>query len=112
MKKVLIASAAFLFAAISVNAQTTETAKTAQPPVQKQEIVETTQKTDQQTKTPVKTEALPEVVKKATTTEDYKGWVVSSAFIVKGKTEYYELVMAKDKETKTVKMDKEGKPVM
>lgn len=105
MKKVLIASAAlFIVAITNVNAQTN-------PATEKKEVAKP-QTTDQQTKTPVKPEALPQAIKTATAGEDYKGWVVSSAFQVKGTTEYYELVLTKEKETKTVKMDANGKPII
>ncbi len=108
MKKVLIASAALFLAAITnVNAQT------GKQPVDKKETVQSPQNLDQQTKTPVKPEALPEAIKKTTSTgEDYKGWVVGSAFLVKGATEYYEVTFTKEKETKTVKFSKEGNPIM
>ena len=108
MKKVLIASVALLFAAITnVNAQVKP-----QAPVDKKETVTTPQTNDQETKTPVKPEALPDPVKTAIAGEDYKGWVASSAFVIKTPVEYYEVVLTKDKETKTVKFAKDGKEIM
>ncbi len=109
MKKVFIASAALFIAAITnVNAQT----ETKQPPVQQKATMEKPQQIEQQTKSPVNPEALPEAVKATTTTDQYSGWLVSSAFLVKGVSEYYELTLTKEKETKLVKLDKDGKPVL
>ena len=125
MKKVLIASAALFFAAISsVSAQTGQasqpaankkevatTPATAQAPAAAQAAVEKneTVATAQPTKTPVKAEAIPEAVKATVAGEDYKGWIVSSAFLVNATSPYYELVLTKDKETKIVKLDANGK---
>lgn len=107
MKKVLIASAALFLAAITnVNAQTNP------PAAEKKETIEKPQQLEAQTKTPVKPEALPVAIKVTTAGEDYKGWVVSAAFLVKGTTEYYELILTKEKETKSVKLNKDGKLVM
>lgn len=109
MKKVLIASAALFIAAITnVNAQT----ETKQTPVQENATMEKPQQVEQQTKLPVKPEALPEAVIATTKTEPYSGWLISSAFLVKGVSEYYELTFTKENESRSVKLDKEGKPVM
>ncbi len=126
MKKVLIASAALFFAALTnVNAQTAPTTQstadkkdvatapaatvaTTQAAVEKKETAVMAQPA-QPAKTPVKTEALPESVKATLTGADFKGWNVSAAFLVKATTEYYEVVLTKEKETKTVKLDKDGK---
>ncbi len=109
MKKVLIASAALFIAAITnVNAQT----ETKQTPVQENATMEKPLQVEKQVKSPVKPEALPAAVIKATKTEPYNGWLVSSAFLVKGVSEYYELTFTKENETKSVKLDKDGKPVM
>jgi hypothetical protein len=108
MKKVLIASVALLFTAIaSVNAQVKP-----QAPVDKKETVTTPQTNDQETKTPVKPEALPDAVKTTIAGEDYKGWVASSAFMIKTPVEHYEVVLTKDKETKTVKFASDGKVML
>lgn len=63
---------------------------------------------DDNTKTPVKIDELPEGVKKTLATDAYKGWTASEAFLVKGKTEYYEITVKKEAEVKTVKLNKEG----
>jgi hypothetical protein len=61
-------------------------------------------------KTAVKPEELPEPIKKTLAAEEYKGWAVQSAAIVKTATAFhYEVSLANDKkETKMVKFDKEG----
>lgn len=106
MKKVLIASSFLFFAAVTnVNAQ-------VEQKMDKKESAEKAQQNSQQTKTPVKPEALPEAIKTTTTGEDFKGWAISSAFLVKTTTaEYYEVVFTKEKETRTVNFDKAGKPM-
>ncbi len=135
MKKVMIASVALFFAAITgANAQTAQVAEkkevavtAAQQPVEKKEAVANTKEavantqaettntqapSTQPAKTAVKPESLPEAVKTTMAGEDYKGWIVSSAFLVKDKVEFYELVLTKDKESKTVKVAKDGKLIM
>jgi hypothetical protein len=58
----------------------------------------------------VKAEELPAGVKKTLDGEDYKGYTISTAAWVKSAdASYYEVSLAKDKETKIVKIDKEGK---
>lgn len=63
---------------------------------------------DDNAKSPVKIEELPEAVKKTLATDAYKGWTASEAFLVQGKTEYYEIIVKKEAEVKTVKLNKEG----
>ncbi len=109
MKKVLVASAALFFAAI-----TNLSAQTNEKPVVKQEqqVVEKAVKIESQEKTPVKPEELPEAIKKAISSADYKGWTVSSAFLVKKEAEFYEVTLVKEKETKTVKFAKDGNVIL
>jgi len=59
----------------------------------------------------VKAEELPEAIKKTLTGEEYKGYTISEATLVKtaDATSHYEVSLAKDKETKLVKIDKDGK---
>lgn len=61
-------------------------------------------------KVAVKAEELPESIKKALSAEEYKGWVIQDANIVKtGEVSHYEVSLANEKkETKTVKFDKDG----
>ena len=61
-------------------------------------------------RTSVKAEELPEAVKKTLAGEEFKGYTIAEASLVKtADASYYEVSMAKDKETKIVKVDKEGK---
>ena len=109
MKKLVIASAALFFAAITnANAQTEQ----QQPPANKKEVVTTPKKIDQQTKTPVSPDALPESVKATLASTDYAGWNVTSVLLLKAATETYEITLSKGKETKTVIFDQSGKPQM
>lgn len=61
-------------------------------------------------KTAVKPEELPESVKKSLSADEYKGWTVQSASLVKSAAaSHYEIQVANEKnETKTLKFDKEG----
>lgn len=107
MKKVLIASVALLFAAVTnVNAQVKP-----QAPADKKETITTPQTNDQE-KTAIKPEALPEAVKRTIAGKDYTGWVATAAFILKTPVEHYEVMLTKDKESKTVKFAKDGKEIM
>jgi DNA-directed RNA polymerase beta subunit len=63
----------------------------------------------------VKSEELPEGVKKTLATDAYKGWAVKEAALVKGAvaadgtaTSHYEVVLTNEKETKTVKFNQDG----
>ena len=99
MKKLIIASIAlFLIATTSVNAQTTAPAPTATEKAQPE-------------KAPVKVEELPEAVKTAIAGDDYKGWDVKSAYVIKGEKEYYEISFVKGTEITVVNFDKDGKKV-
>jgi hypothetical protein len=105
MKKVIIASVALFFAAISnVSASTND----ASIEIIASSIEDTTEK-----RTPVKLEELPAPVQQAIAGEDYKGWTASSAFLVtKGDKEYYEVKLTKEgSEANKVKLDKNGKKV-
>lgn len=103
MKKVIIASAALLFAAISSNVNAATVTNQAQ-------VITSVKSDSTETRTAVKPEELPEPVKQALASDDYKGWTPSTLFLVKGASEYYEVTLAKEgSEAKTVKIDKEGK---
>ncbi len=109
MKKLVIASAALFLAAITnVNAQTEQ----QQPPVNKKEVVTTPKKIDQQTKTPINPDVLPEAVKTSLASADYAGWNVTSVLLLKAATDSYEVTLSKGKESKTVIFDQAGRPQM
>lgn len=61
-------------------------------------------------KTAVKPEELPEPIKKTLAADEYKGWTVQSAALVKSATaSHYEVSVANEKkETKTLKFNNEG----
>lgn len=63
---------------------------------------------DDNTKTAVKVDELPEAVKKTLASDAYKGWTASEAYLVKGEKEYYEIILKKEAEVKTVKLNKDG----
>jgi hypothetical protein len=95
MKKQIFVSAILLGAcSLMASAQTqpgTEAAK-------KENVV--------QEKTEIKAENLPEAVKKTLAGGDYKDWEISKAYVIK---EVYEVELKKATETKTIKLDKDGK---
>jgi len=104
MKKVIVASVALFFAAISnVNAGTT-----TDTPI---EITSGVQQDSTEKRTPVMPSDLPAAVQQVFTGDDYKGWTPSSAFLVNNKDkEYYEVKLTKEGgEANIVKLDKDGK---
>jgi hypothetical protein len=58
----------------------------------------------------IKAEELPQTVKKSLEAEEYRGWLISSAFHIKSKDQF-EIELKNGAETKTVTFDKEGKKV-
>ena len=63
---------------------------------------------DQDDKTKIKSEELPEAVKKALEAQEYRGWLIDAAYHVKS-TDSYEVQLKNGAETKSVKFDKDGK---
>lgn len=64
----------------------------------------------QDDKVKIKNEELPETVKTTLKGEAYKDWTVNAAYHIKS-SDQYELELKKDVETKTIKLDKEGKVI-
>ncbi len=62
---------------------------------------------------PVKVEELPDAVKTTLATDEFKEWKADKAYWVKpaSGSEFYEIELKKGDEAKTVKLDKDGKPV-
>jgi len=57
----------------------------------------------------VKQEELPEAVTKTLAGDAYKGWTIKEAALVTQATaEHYEVTLANEKETKVVKLHKDG----
>lgn len=65
---------------------------------------------EQDEKVKISNEELPEAVKTALQSESYKDWTISAAYYTKS-TEQYEVELKKGEETKTVKLDKDGKVI-
>ena len=59
----------------------------------------------------LKPEELPEPVKKTIADDKYRGWEISTAFWVKSKSEFYEITLKKETDSKILKFDKDGKPI-
>ncbi|AYB34809.1 MAG TPA: hypothetical protein VIU12_18675 [Chryseolinea sp.] len=99
MKKVMIAAAALLSSVAFVNAQNaTESDKAVAAPTEVQ----------QGEKVKIKSEELPEAVKKSLEAQEYRGWMISSAYKA---GDVYEVELKNGAETKTVKFNKDGKKV-
>jgi hypothetical protein len=64
----------------------------------------------QDDKEKIKAEDLPEAVKTTLNGDEYTGWLIQSAYKYKSK-DHYEVELKKGAETKTIKLDKEGKVV-
>jgi Skp family chaperone for outer membrane proteins len=63
-------------------------------------------------KTPVKLDELPAPIKTELQSDVFKTWVPTTAYVVNsGATQYYEVDVKKDADTKAVKFDKDGKIV-
>lgn len=112
MKKLMFASLALLGSVALVNAQDAQPqesnqateAVTPAPAPQDQAPAAT----DQDEKTKIKSEELPEAVKKALEAQEYRGWLIDAAYHVKA-TDSYEVELKNGAETKSVTFDKEGK---
>lgn len=103
MKKLIIAAIAFSSVGYA-SAQATETKATEQ--------AQTAVVADEQDKrTPVKLEELPEGVKKTLASDSYAGWSASSAVWVDGKMPHYEITLMRGQEKNMVKLNKEGQPI-
>ena len=124
MKKLLFASLALLGSVALVNAQeatpkdesnkATETVTPAPTdpavaPAPTQEPA-AAPAPDQDDKAKIKSEELPEAVKKSLEAQEYRGWLINAAYHVKS-TDSYEVELKNGAETKVVKFDKEGKKV-
>ncbi len=126
MKKVIFASLALLGSVALVNAQeatptqesnkATETVTPAPAPqdqvapVAPQDQVAPAAAEAQDDKTKIKSEELPEAIKKTLEAQEYRGWLIDAAYHVKS-TDSYEVELKNGAEAKTVKFDKDGKKV-
>lgn len=110
MKKLMFASLALLGSVALANAQE------ATPPQESNKATEAVAPApapapaavDQDDKTKIKSEELPEAVKKSLEAQEYRGWLIDAAYHVKS-TDSYEVQLKNGAETKTVKFSKDGK---
>jgi len=114
MKKVLLASLALVGGLTFANAQTSSTPSTGDNSSSSSSVStapSSTATTDQQdSRVKIKSEDLPEAVKKSLNSEDYRGWLISSAYEDKAKGQY-EIEVKNGAEVKTLKFDKDGKKI-
>jgi hypothetical protein len=101
MKKVMFALCGLVFGAIAVNAQEAQPSNAA---------VSTEQTAQQDDKVKIKAEELPQTVKTALEGEEYRGWLINSAYHHKT-ADTFEVELKNGAETKTIKFDKEGKKI-
>jgi hypothetical protein len=102
MKKLMFAFAAMLGSVAFVNAQEATDNAVKAP--------ETVQTDQQDEKVKIKSEELPEAVKKALEMQDYRGWLIDAAYKYTA-TETFEVHLKNGAETKIVKFSKDGKIV-
>jgi predicted aconitase len=102
MKKLMFASLAVLGSVAFVNAQDATPAP-APAPAENAAVAP-----DQEDKAKIKSEELPEAVKKALEAQEYRGWLINGATHVKS-TDTYEVELKNGAETKMVKFSKDGK---
>jgi hypothetical protein len=108
MKKVLFASLALAGSLTLANAQTTESTPATENSSVSTSTTTTTASQDEKVK--IKSEDLPEAIKKSLNSDDYRGWLISAAYEDKAKGQY-EVEVKNGAEVKTLKFDKEGKKI-
>lgn len=101
MKKAFIAAVVLSFAGYT-NA-TTMTATTGDTTV----VVAA----NEETRTPVKVEDLPDAVKATLATDSFKDWKATEAFWVENEAPHFEVHLLKGEEKTVVKLNKEGQSV-
>jgi hypothetical protein len=101
MKKLMFAFLALFASVVAVNAQENPT-----PQNPSNEAVSP----QQDEKVKIKSEELPEAVKKSLEAQEYKGWLINAAYQDK-KAETYEVELKNGAETKVVKFSKDGKKI-
>ena len=106
MKKLMFACLALLGSVALVNAQ--EATPAPAPQESNEAVAPAPDAQDQEDKTKIKSEELPDAVKKSLEAQEYRGWLIDAAFHVKS-TDSYEVSLKNGAETKTVKFSKDGK---
>nr|WP_121270689.1 hypothetical protein [Pedobacter schmidteae] len=99
MKKIILSAAFLAFAGL-----TTVKASDIKTPV-----VKSIQQ-DSTTKKPVEVKDLPDAVKTTLSSDKYKEWIPTAAFLVTkaDKSEYYQVDVKKQEETASLKIGKDG----
>jgi glucose/arabinose dehydrogenase len=98
MKKVMFAMLALCASVVAVNAQENPAPAPSTSAVAPQ----------QDDKMKIKSDELPEAVKKSLEAQEYKGWLINAAYHHKT-ADTYEVELKNGAETKTVKFTKDGK---
>ena len=109
MKKLLFASMIVAGSVVAANAQEVSKDSAAVSSTTSTTVTSSTSAT-QEGMTAIKSEELPEAVKKSLESPEYKGWVINAANYDK-KEEKYVVELKNGADSKKVKFDKEGKAV-
>jgi hypothetical protein len=62
-------------------------------------------------KTKITEDELPQAIKDTLAGAAYNEWTITSAYFLKGVSEYYQIELKKGDQTQTVNLDKQGKKV-
>jgi hypothetical protein len=115
MKKLMFASLALLGSVALANAQEATPPKESDkateavtPAPAPEAVTPAPAAVDQEDKTKIKSEELPEAVKKSLEAQEYRGWLIDAAYHIKS-TDSYEVSLKNGAETKVVKFSKDGK---
>jgi hypothetical protein len=106
MKKLFLATVILAGSVVAANAQ--EAAKDSTAATTTTSTTVTSSSVEQDGYVVIKSEELPDVVKKALESQDYKGWIINAASY-NTKEEKYLVELKNGADTKKVKFDKEGK---
>lgn len=109
MKKFILSAAIVALSTVAF-AQTSEPTP-AEAPAETAPTETTTTAQDSSSSTPVKLEDLPEAVKTTLTSDAYKAWTATEAYLVnENGNEYYQINVMKEEEKGSVKIKADGTP--
>jgi hypothetical protein len=108
MKKLLIATLVLAGSAVAVNAQEVSKDSSAISTTTSTTVTTSAATVVQDGYVSIKPEQLPDAVKKALETQDFKGWIINAASVDK-KEEKYVVELKNGADTKKVKINKDGK---
>lgn len=80
-------------------------------PIAASAIVMVEDTSQQEQKQAIELDKLPDAVRKEIAGDAYVGWTPSSAFVVKSAIPYYEIVMVRGEEKRTLKLDEKGQKI-